>query len=166
MTANQRPRRIEAPGNTPIMSHVVQGPTPTREAGRRGRASWIACLSAVLLVVATCGSTADVPSAQRGDPVIPGPPVTIELPGNPIVAGTSAGYLPGSPEVSPTGEMTYTLPLDVPAGVAGMEPHLALTYSSRAGSGPIGRGWSLSGGSSSIHALPEVAFGERHARWR
>ncbi len=137
------------------MSHVVQGPTPTREAGRRGRASWIACLSAVLLVVATCGSTADVPSAQREDPGIPGPPVAIELPENPIVAGTSAGYLPGSPEVSPTGEMTYTLPLDVPAGVAGMEPHLALTYSSRAGSGPIGRGWSLSGGSSSITRCPK-----------
>ncbi|MEP7120147.1 MAG: RHS repeat-associated core domain-containing protein, partial [Byssovorax sp.] len=78
----------------------------------------------------------------------------IELPENPIVAGTSVGYLPGGPEVSPTGEMTYTLPLDVPPGVAGMEPHLALRYSSSAGSGPIGRGWSLSGGSSSVTRCP------------
>jgi RHS repeat-associated protein len=109
----------------------------------------------VLLVVATCGSTADVPSARRENPAIPVPPVEIELPENPIVAGTSVGYLAGSPEVSPTGEMTYTLPLDVPPGIAGMEPHLALSYSSRAGSGPIGRGWSLAGGSSSITRCPK-----------
>jgi RHS repeat-associated protein len=96
-----------------------------------------------------------VPSAIHEDPGIPRPPVEIELPENPIVAGTSVGYLPGSPEVSPTGEMTYTLPLDVPPGVAGMEPHLALSYSSRAGSGPIGRGWSLAGGSSSITRCPK-----------
>jgi RHS repeat-associated protein len=82
--------------------------------------------------------------------------VEIELPHDPIVAGASVGYLAGGPEVSPTGELTYTLPLDVPAGVAGMEPHLALTYSSRAGSGPLGRGWSLAGSASSVTRCPKT----------
>jgi hypothetical protein len=81
--------------------------------------------------------------------------VEIELPHDPIVAGASVGYLAGGPEVTPTGELTYTLPLDVPAGVAGMEPHLALTYSSRAGSGPLGRGWSLAGSASSVTRCPK-----------
>ncbi|MEO5728565.1 MAG: SpvB/TcaC N-terminal domain-containing protein [Byssovorax sp.] len=80
----------------------------------------------------------------------------IQLPANPIVAGTSVGYLPGSPEVSPSGAMTYHIPLDVPSGIAGMEPVLALDYSSQTGSGLLGRGWSLSGSSSAVTRCPKT----------
>jgi len=52
--------------------------------------------------------------------------------------------------------MTYRIPLDVPSGVAGMEPNLALSYSSRGGSGPLGRGWSLAGSSSSVTRCPKT----------
>ena len=46
------------------------------------------------------------------------------------VAGSSTGYLPGSWNVDPGGAFGYTMPLDVPAGRAGVAPSLALRYSS------------------------------------
>ena len=76
----------------------------------------------------------------------PMPPVAYAVSGNPIVSGTGdLGYLPGSGEVSAQGAYTYTIPLEVPAGRVGMQPALALTYSSGAGNGILGVGWSLSG---------------------
>jgi len=63
-----------------------------------------------------------------------------------VVSATSVGYLPGSGEVLPgMGSYTYTLPLEVPAGV-GVAPSLALQYSSaNTGNGLVGVGWQVSG---------------------
>lgn len=53
--------------------------------------------------------------------------------------------LPGSLVVNNTGQANYSLPIDVPAGLAGMVPELAFEYNSSGGSGIMGVGWSLSG---------------------
>jgi hypothetical protein len=62
-----------------------------------------------------------------------------------IATGTKAGYLPGTSAVTPTGELTYRIPLDVPPGRAGVEPDLALAYANRTGNGLLGVGWELDG---------------------
>ncbi|RSO09972.1 hypothetical protein DMH26_00235 [Streptomyces sp. WAC 05379] len=43
-----------------------------------------------------------------------------------------------------TGTGSFTVPVTVPAGRGGLEPNLALTYSTGAGNGHFGLGWSLS----------------------
>lgn len=47
--------------------------------------------------------------------------------------------------VSEGGAATVTIPIQVPRGIGGMEPQLALNYSSGSGNGLLGLGWSLSG---------------------
>src|SRR6476659_1435349 len=42
-----------------------------------------------------------------------------------------------------TGQIGYQVPIDVPAGRAGLAPHVALRYSGALGNGPIGIGWTF-----------------------
>lgn len=51
----------------------------------------------------------------------------------------------GAFSVNPLGAATYVLPLDLPMGINGMSPQVALTYSSMAGNGALGVGWNISG---------------------
>lgn len=58
--------------------------------------------------------------------------------------------LPGEFNVTNRGSANYRIPLRVSPGRAGLEPELALQYSSNAPDGILGKGWSISG-LSSIH---------------
>ncbi|MFD2263439.1 FG-GAP-like repeat-containing protein [Lacibacterium aquatile] len=56
--------------------------------------------------------------------------------------------LPGSMGVGPTGAATYSIPIEVVPGTAGIQPKLSFGYSSQSGNGMMGVGWGLYGLSS------------------
>lgn len=58
-----------------------------------------------------------------------------------LEVGTTAGQF----TVSPSGSATYSVPVTVPPGIAGMQPSIAINYDSNAGNGVLGVGASLSG---------------------
>lgn len=62
-----------------------------------------------------------------------------------IKTSERVGTLPGSLDISADGTAVYAMPLWVPAGRAGIEPELGLSYSSRGSNGLLGVGWSLGG---------------------
>jgi hypothetical protein len=61
------------------------------------------------------------------------------------VLGDTTGYTPGSFQVSDGGAATYSIPLILVPGTNGVQPSLALTYSSQGGNSIVGQGWSLQG---------------------
>jgi len=62
-----------------------------------------------------------------------------------LAAHQPVGALKGSMSVGGDGSANYSVPIDVPKGTAGMEPKISLNYSSNAGNGIAGLGWSISG---------------------
>lgn len=72
-----------------------------------------------------------------------------------VAQTTIAGSTFGQFSVSDTGAATYRIPIQVPPGVAGMEPKLEFVYSSHAGNGIVGVGWGL-GGLSVITRCPRI----------
>jgi hypothetical protein len=60
--------------------------------------------------------------------------------------------------VSESGAATITIPIQVPRGIAGMEPQLSLNYSSGSGNGLLGVGWTLAGPSAITRCPKTVLF--------
>ena len=62
-------------------------------------------------------------------------------------ASTYVGQTNGSFRVDESGSASYSIPLNIPAGIAGVQPQLGFSYSSNSGDGLMGRGWNFSGAS-------------------
>ncbi|WP_347332637.1 RHS repeat-associated core domain-containing protein [Marinimicrobium locisalis] len=98
-------------------------------------------------------SAVDKIGLYSGDPLSTIPDPKGETPSDSIYYGA----LEGQYSVSPSGTLMFSLPLEVPVGINGMQPSLSLDYSSDHKNGILGWGWSLSG-------LPHI---ERCAKnWR
>ncbi len=62
--------------------------------------------------------------------------------------GRVVGTLGGTVDISAMGGLLYSIPLELPSGINGMQPSLSITYNSQAGNGLMGWGWNLDGLSS------------------
>jgi len=71
-----------------------------------------------------------------------------------IDQGLDVGSIAGAFDVSPSGAATYSVPIDLPIGIDGMQPSLAVSYSSQAGNGLVGFGFNLAG-LSAITRVPQ-----------
>jgi RHS repeat-associated protein len=69
------------------------------------------------------------------------PPLTIDS----EAPHQAVGAMKGSLSVGGDGSASYSVPIDIPKGTAGMEPKLSLNYSSSGGNGMMGLGWNLGG---------------------
>lgn len=58
------------------------------------------------------------------------------------------GTLGGSVDVGMTGGVVYSIPIEVPMGINGLQPELSLVYNSQSGNGLAGWKWDLAGLSS------------------
>ena len=80
---------------------------------------------------------------------------------DPMSRSLNTSYLVGSTNgafnVNALGGATYTIPLEVPEGIGGFAPSLALSYSSNAGNGIAGYGWNI-GGLSAITRSPKTYY--------
>jgi RHS repeat-associated protein len=72
-----------------------------------------------------------------------------------FASGTTVGTTEGKLSVGNHGGASYSIPIAVSPGTAGMQPKLSFEYSSRGGNGIMGMGWSVSG-LSAITRVPQT----------
>jgi RHS repeat-associated protein len=97
-----------------------------------------------LLPVSLLAQTSYLPDpAPVNQPVATGSLSTFAAPAVPSTV--AVGRTKGSFAVSANGAATYSIPLWTPKGIAGLQPSLALVYSSNAGDGLYGMGWNIAG---------------------
>jgi Salmonella virulence plasmid 65kDa B protein/FG-GAP-like repeat len=83
-----------------------------------------------------------------------------------LLLAPNAAYAQGASGLAVTenGVPTFTIPIAVPPGIAGMEPKLALFYSGGGVNGPVGHGWSVQGISAITRCPMTIAVDGRKSR--
>jgi RHS repeat-associated protein len=67
------------------------------------------------------------------------------------------GSIAGQGGVTQTGAANYSIPINIPPGTAGMEPKIAINYSSQSGMGLLGVGWNINA-ISSVSRISKTYF--------
>ncbi|MDR2425244.1 MAG: FG-GAP-like repeat-containing protein, partial [Prevotellaceae bacterium] len=86
-----------------------------------------------------------------------------ELPDEYSTESVAVGSLSGAFDVSASGGGIYSIPIDVPPGIGGIQPALAIGYNSQAGNGIAGWGCNISG-ISAITCTPKTVYHDGTAR--
>ncbi len=107
----------------------------------------------------------DSSGGSGGDGGSPPTPPTPQLKPDPGVSVTSdtIGTIAGSFKVSESGSATYSIPITVASGTGGVAPAFSLNYSSGAGNGIAGIGWSV-GGLSAVSRCRQTYDQDRNPR--
>jgi RHS repeat-associated protein len=87
----------------------------------------------------------------------------VEVPSTVSPASDGVGATAGTFRVDETGAATYSIPLAVVPGRAGVAPEMALAYSSQGGMGVMGRGWSITGASAITRCRQTAEAGDAGA---
>lgn len=95
------------------------------------------------------------PNASNILPVVYATPIDPEF--RPLNYDLSVGTTPGQANVSLSGGATYSIPIYIAPGTAGMQPSVSLVYNSQAGNGIAGYGWNIAG-LSSITRVPQTIY--------
>ncbi len=141
LVINVAPSQNPSPAPTPD-PNPVPNPNPSTPPS----ASRIGAILAAIIMVLDDDTPTEPPTTPPPSPPNPdGSPVWI---GNLAqLNNADAGALPGTMGVG-NGAATYSLPIALPPGVAGVQPSLSLNYSSTDSGGVAGLGWSVAGVSS------------------
>lgn len=110
---------------------IVVGPRSARAAGT------VETLLTLAEEVFSAVGPSFCPPGPRSRPPVPDP--------LPPVSTSGVGTIPGAFQVTDRGSASYTIPLELPPGRAGMQPQLAISYDSSAGNGLLGMGFQLQG---------------------
>ena len=76
----------------------------------------------------------------------------------PVEDEVVVGAIGGTVDVSALGGAVYSIPIQVPEGMGGVQPNLSIVYNSQSGNGLLGWGWSLGG----LSAITRVGQTEYH----
>lgn len=68
------------------------------------------------------------------------------------------GAIGGTVDISALGAAVYSIPIQVPEGIGGMQPNLSIVYNNQSGNGLLGWGWNLGG----LSAITRVGQTEYH----